>query len=206
MAQTHHERVCPVWVGHLLASPIRKLFQNPAKILTPYVAPGMRVLEIGPGLGFFSLAMAKLVGPSGRVICVDIQNGMITALTRRARRAGLGDRIEARLSDAESLRIDDLAHQIDFVLAFYVVHETGDKKRLFSELREAMKPGSRILLSEPLHHVSREAFEETVAVAEQSGLRRRESLKIRGSQSVLLELAPESAAQPSVEPTLALAT
>jgi hypothetical protein len=44
-------RVCPWWVGYILASPVRKLWQNPVRILKPFVRPGMTVLEPGPGMG-----------------------------------------------------------------------------------------------------------------------------------------------------------
>ncbi len=63
------ERVCPWWLGYFLASPIRRLWQNPAQILRPYVREGMTVLEPGPGMVFFTLELARLVGPfrqSGR--------------------------------------------------------------------------------------------------------------------------------------------
>ena len=43
--------VCPWWVGYILASPVRKLWQNPGRILEPFVQPGMNVLEPGPGMG-----------------------------------------------------------------------------------------------------------------------------------------------------------
>jgi ubiquinone/menaquinone biosynthesis C-methylase UbiE len=76
--------VCPWWVGYILASPIRKLAQNPAPMLKPFVRIGMTVLEPGPGMGFFTLELARLVGPEGRVIAVDVQPQMITGLRRRA--------------------------------------------------------------------------------------------------------------------------
>ncbi|MFY9643515.1 MAG: hypothetical protein WCD20_15720 [Rhodomicrobium sp.] len=65
-------RVCPWWMGYLLASPIRKWWQDPARILSPYVRAGMTVLEPGPGMGFFTLEIARLVGPSGRLVAVDV--------------------------------------------------------------------------------------------------------------------------------------
>ena len=65
------EHVCPVWVGYLLASPVRKLIQNPKKLLSPYVEEGMTVLDAGCAMGFFSLPMARMVGPNGKVICGD---------------------------------------------------------------------------------------------------------------------------------------
>ena len=73
-------RVCPSWAGYLLASPVRKLLQNPTRILEPYVRAGMNVLEPGPGMGFFTLELARLVGPEGRVVAVDVQPAMIAGL------------------------------------------------------------------------------------------------------------------------------
>ena len=78
------EHVCPVWVGYLLASPLRKIFQNPDKILSAYVKEGMKVLDIGCAMGFFSLPMARMVGSGGKVICVDIQPNMLSSLKKRA--------------------------------------------------------------------------------------------------------------------------
>jgi hypothetical protein len=60
--------VCPWWVGYLLASPLRRLQYDPAALLAPYVRTGMTVLEPGPGMGFFTLELARRVGPSGRVV------------------------------------------------------------------------------------------------------------------------------------------
>ena len=83
-------RVCPWWIGYLLVSPIRKwLGQDPVEILSPYVREGMTVLEPGPGMGFFTIPLARLVGSSGRVIAVDMQPRMIQGLMRRAAKAKL---------------------------------------------------------------------------------------------------------------------
>src|ERR1051325_6297489 len=81
--------VCPWWLGYLLASPIRRLWHNPAGVLTRYVRPGMTVLEPGPGMGYFTMELARRVGESGRVIAVDLQPEMLTGLRRRAAKAGL---------------------------------------------------------------------------------------------------------------------
>lgn len=67
------EHVCRPWIGYLLASPIRRLLHNPRKILAPYVRDGMTVLEPGPGMGFFTLELARMVGPTGRVVALDMQ-------------------------------------------------------------------------------------------------------------------------------------
>ncbi len=181
----HH--VCPVWVGYFLASPIRALFQNPERILAPHITPGMRVLDVGSAMGFFSLPLARLVRPSGRVICVDLQPKMLDSLTRRARRAGVIDRIETRLCRAESLGVADLHGQIDFAFLFAVVHEVHDAARLFVEVHDALRPGGRALFAEPRGHVPERAFREELSVAERSGLNQHSSLQIPWSHAALLE-------------------
>jgi len=55
---------------------MRRLFQDPETILSPYIKSGMKVLEVGPGMGFFSLPMARLIGETGRIYCVDLQEKM----------------------------------------------------------------------------------------------------------------------------------
>lgn len=179
--------LCPVWIGHLLASSLRKLFQNPVTILNPYVKPGMMVLEIGPGMGFFSLPMAEMVGAQGKIICVDLQEGMLKRLQTRAQNAGLGSRIETRLCQEHSLNAHDLRGAIDFALAFAVVHEIPDADRVFAEIAAALKPAGRLLVSEPSFHVSAQDFEKTIALAKQAGLRVIATPRIRGGQSVTLE-------------------
>ena len=112
------EHVCPWWLGYLLASPIRRLLHDPHKILAPYVRGGMTVLEPGPGMGFFTLELARLVGPSGRVVALDVQPKMVEGLIRRAGKAGLSKCIVARLIPSGSLAVEELAGKVDFVLAF----------------------------------------------------------------------------------------
>lgn len=97
-------RVCPWWLGYLLVNPLRRLVQNPVALLQPYVAEGMTVLEPGPGMGFFTLDLARLVGPAGRVIAIELQPRMLEALRRRAQRAGLGGRVEVRAAERDTLR------------------------------------------------------------------------------------------------------
>jgi ubiquinone/menaquinone biosynthesis C-methylase UbiE len=147
----------------------------------------MRAMDIGPGMGFFSLPMARMVGPQGRVICVDVQPKMLDALLRRARRANLADRIETRTADALSLGGADLTGTIDFVLAFAVVHETGDAAGFFKEVHRVLKPGGRALFAEPPGHVSQGAFEASVRAAEAGGLVRTAGQKVARSHATLLE-------------------
>ena len=162
--------VCPWWLGYLLASPLRRLTQNPAEIAAPYVREGMTVLEPGPGMGFFTLELARRVGPSGRVVAVDIQTKMLAVLGRRARKAGLADRIDIRLAQPDSMPLEDLNGKVDFALAFAMVHELPDEVRFFSQMAAALKPGASLLLVEPGGHVKPDEFDAELKIAADAGL------------------------------------
>jgi cyclopropane fatty-acyl-phospholipid synthase-like methyltransferase len=181
------ECVCPWWLGYLLANPIRKLYQNPTKILTPYLKPGMTVLEIGPGMGFFSLPMARLVGPDGKIVCPDIQEKMLKSLNRRAHRAGLESRILTRLASTDSLNIDEFSGRVDFVLAFAVVHEIPNQESLFRQIFQGMKGGAQILIAEPTGHVTSERFEKMLEITTRQGFEKVSTPTIRGSISAVLK-------------------
>jgi len=163
-------RVCPWWVGYLLVSPLRRLLHNPDKILAAFVTPGMTVLEVGPAMGFFTLPLASLVGPTGRIVCVDVQTRMLQALMKRARAAQLADRLVTRVCEPTSLGLDDFTGAIDFALAFAVVHEMPDPARVFADLARLLRSGARCLVAEPKGHVAAPAFEATLATARQAGL------------------------------------
>ncbi len=178
--------VCPWWIGYLLASPIRRLFQDPAKILSPYVRPGMTAVEPGPAMGFFTLELARLVGPTGRVIAVDIQPRMIAALRRRAGRAGLAERIDGRIVAPGSLGLEDVAGAADFALAFAMVHEFRDDDRFFEQVAAALKPGGTLLLVEPAGHVGGTRWGAELESAARAGLAVVERPRVWHSHAALL--------------------
>ena len=179
------ERVCPVWIGYLLASPVRKLFQNPKKILAPYVEDGMKVLDIGCAMGFFSLPLARMIGSNGKVICVDVQEKMIKSLEKRARKAGLANSIETRICRHNSLGLDDLKEKIDFGLACAVIHEVPDAHTFYSQIYATIKPTGTFFVVEPKGHVSKKDFEITISNAEQNGFNVIDTPRIGSSHTVL---------------------
>jgi len=179
-------RVCPWWMGYLLLGPLRRAFQDPSQILAPYVRAGMTVLEPGPGMGFFTLELARLVGPTGRVVAVDIQPRMLDGLRRRAVKAGLADRLTTQLVQPDSLSVSDLAGQVDFVLAFALVHELPNARTFFADAAASLRPGGALLLAEPTGHVSADAFEDELRAAAAAGLAVQERPSIRSSRTALL--------------------
>lgn len=161
--------VCPWWIGALLCCPVRKLVEPPGRLLGPHVRPGMTVLEPGCGMGFFSLPLARMVGPAGKVVCVDVQPRMIEGLRRRARRADLSDRIEASVCTEAELGVERHAGRVDLAVAVHMLHEVARPEEFLSQLFAALRPGGSLLVLEPRGHVSREALAASLALAERAG-------------------------------------
>jgi ubiquinone/menaquinone biosynthesis C-methylase UbiE len=184
------EHVCPPWIGYFLLNPLRKLVENPGRIFGPFVREGMVVLEPGCAMGFFTLPLARMVGPAGRVIALDIQDKMLSVLARRAQKAGLLDRIDLRRIRADSYGLEDISGRADFAAAIHVVHEIPDKAMFFTEMWNALRPGGRLLMVEPRGHVSKSHFEGTLAVAAKAGFIPDPLPKKMGGRSVSL-IKPE---------------
>ncbi len=155
-------------------------------MLFPYVSQGMHALDVGCGMGFFSLPLARFVGKTGKVVCVDVQDRMIKGLMRRARKAGLSEIIDARTCQPDSLGLDDITGTVDFVLAFAVIHEVPDKDRLLVEIRNTMKTTGRLLIAEPIAHVTKKDFGLTISIAQRTGFDVIASVDDRRSQARLL--------------------
>ncbi len=180
------ESVCPWWAGYILVNPLRRLFQKPQPILSPYIRSGMTTLDIGCGMGFLSLDMAKLVGQKGRVVCVDLQKEMMRTLVRRGEKAGLKDRIDHRICSNKSLGLEDLNNKIDFAVAFYIVHEVPNQQILLEQAFSLIKPGGKFLIAEPIGHVSLKNFMKTKEIALNTGFMEVERPKITRSYTMLL--------------------
>jgi ubiquinone/menaquinone biosynthesis C-methylase UbiE len=129
--------------------------------------------------------MAKMVGESGKVIAVDVQEEMLQILRKKAAQQGLESRIVTHKSDPDRIGISE---KVDFALAFYMVHEVPNAQAFLKEIACVLKPKGRLLIVEPMFHVSATAFERTIEVARQAGLRPVSEPKIIFSRSKLLSL------------------
>lgn len=161
-------RVCPPSALGFLNSPLRRLVQ-PVGRLKRLVEPGMKVLDIGCGGGFFSALLAKWVGPEGRVIAVDLQREMLEITRGYLAKRSLLERATLHQCTAESLELEREQIAADLALAMYVVHEVPDRGKLLLELAEALKPGGKLVLVEPRGHVKRPEWESTLKDARAAG-------------------------------------
>ena len=176
--------VCPWWLARTLDNPIRRLIHNPEEILSRYIEPGQTVLDLGCGSGTFTIAMARMVGETGKVIAVDVQDEMLQMVRQKAVKEGLDSRVITHKSEPDRIGISD---KVDFALAFYMVHEVPNAKGFLKEIASLLKPNGKLLIVEPLFHVSASSFKSTVDAAQLAGLKSILEPRIRFSRSVLLQ-------------------
>jgi ubiquinone/menaquinone biosynthesis C-methylase UbiE len=178
-------RVCPVELAHSLDNKIRRLLQNPQKILSPYIREGMTVLDIGCGPGFFSIEMAKMVGRNGKIISADLQEGMLQKLHSKIMGTELEGRMKLIKCTQDTINVTET---VDFILAFYMVHEVPDKNSFFHQLKNILSTQGQFLMVEPkLFHVSKKDFELTTLVAEKNGFKIHQGPSLLFSWSALLK-------------------
>jgi ubiquinone/menaquinone biosynthesis C-methylase UbiE len=177
-------RVCPVEHAGTLDNRIRRWLQDPRKILRPYIDEGMTVLDLGCGPGFFSMDMARMVGQGGRVIASDLQEGMLRKLREKIQNTELEERITLHQCQGNKIGVSD---KVDFILAFYMVHEVPNQDEFFSEIASILKPSGQVLIVEPPFHVSKTAFEKTLNKARRAGFTPIEGPKVFLGRTVILK-------------------
>ena len=174
--------VCPWWLIGAFDNPLRRLLQKPERILSGLVKPGQVAADIGCGMGYFTVPLARLAGPEGRVLAIDLQEKMLAGARRRAARAGVSERVQfCRASPAGF----GVAGPVDFVLTFWMVHEVPDQERFLKEVHALLRPGGTWLLAEPPIHVTQAMFDRTVAVAQSVGFTPLSRPRIAFSRAVL---------------------
>lgn len=184
MVDTKKSR-CPTERSFILDTMFRRWFQNPRKILSTYIKEGMIVLDIGCGPGFFSIDIAQMVGRSGRVIACDVQEEMLRKIREKISGTVLEQRITLHQCQGDKIGVSG---HIDFVLAFYMMHEVENQEQFFCEIGEMLSPNGQILIVEPPFHVSIDEFEETIRIARKVGFAPAEMPKIPFSKSVILRM------------------
>lgn len=108
---------------------------------------GERLLEVGPGTGYYSLAVAEALGPRGQLDLLDLQSEMLEHAAGRARERGLSNLI-ATQGDARALPYP--AGAFDGAFLCTTLGEVPDQDAALSELRRVLKPNGRLVVGELL--------------------------------------------------------
>jgi len=128
--------------------------------------------------------MANLVGPTGQVISADLQEGMLEKLATKITGTALDRRIVRVQCGKTSINVSQC---VDFILAFYMVHEVPDKESFFRQLKAVLNQQGSFLLVEPkMFHVSRDEFRSTLKTAEAAGFNVSEGPKLLLSWTAIL--------------------
>ena len=179
----HH--VCPWWLAYTFDNPLRRLIHNPNDIFSGYVKEGMTVMDVGCGMGHFTLGLAELVGDNGQVIAVDLQQEMLDITLKRSTKKELAHRIILHRAQPTSIGVTT---PVDLILAFWMVHETPDPEKFFAETVSILKSTGKIIYTEPAFHVSDKQYRKILSAAQKSGLKKPQDLKIAFSRPTLLTL------------------
>ena len=141
-AAAQHGRLFPPQDLGLLEGPDREAWQKPEQIMDALgIADGSAVGDIGAGAGWFTIRLARRVGPNGVVIATDVQREMLDAIRRRVAREGLRN-VETRMGTDNMPNLPPNA--LDAVLVVDVYPEVADRITFLRSLATSLKPGGRI--------------------------------------------------------------
>jgi len=161
------ESPCPPGCCIVFDNPLRRLVQNPIKILKPYIKPGWTILDVGPGMGYYTIALAGLAGEKGKVIAADLQTPMLEGIRRRAEKAGVAGRIKLHQAMPHKIGVNE---PVDFCLAFWMVHEVPDRQRFLGEIVSLLTPGGLFLFAEPKIHVTKAIYNASLDILKRLGM------------------------------------
>lgn len=177
------DHTCPWWLCFTFDNPVRGLFQNPFKILGGYIHPGDTVLDIGPGMGYFTFPLSHMAGEKGNVVALDIQEGMLKRLEKKVIKNKV-ENIQTKLYDGNKFGLEE---KFNFILLFWMYHEVNNKQVFIKQIGSVMKDGAKLLIAEPKIHVDKKRFNASIQLLTDEGFKIIEEPPIPLSRSVLMQ-------------------
>jgi CAAX protease family protein len=166
----------PHQLAFLLLIPVRSLIFSPRQLASQLnLKDNARVLELGPGPGFFSVEIARRV-PQGHLCLVDIQHEMLRKARARLRRAGLGN---VSFAQASASALPFAPESFDTAFLVTVLGEVPDPASCLAELRRALRPGGLLSMTELAGDPDRLSADDIAALANAAQLEYAETLPMR---------------------------
>jgi ubiquinone/menaquinone biosynthesis C-methylase UbiE len=129
-----------------LLDPLRRLFEHPKRLIEPYVKDGQVVADLGCGSGYYTLALAELVGSTGKVYAIDLDKKAIRALAEKGEKAGYQNIEVQAVSAADVSFIKDKS--VDFVLAYGLLCSmASNRQSAVNEIKRILKSTGKAYIS-----------------------------------------------------------
>ena len=147
-AERRRRQVYPASQAAALLNPLRERLMPVEKTLDRFgVSSDQTVLEVGPGPGYYTLKASGRIGDCGRILCFDIQRGMLETLRRRLEDADVHN---ADLVIADATHLPLAAGCVDVAFLVTVLGEVPEPEAALAELRRVLKPGGRLGFGETM--------------------------------------------------------
>ncbi len=141
--QQHHPPTSTSAYIRALEDPARNAWQKPEEVVAKLgLKPGETVADIGAGSGYFTVRLARAVGPSGKVYAVDIDPGMLEYIRQRAKKDHL-ENIQTILAGAHDPKLAPAS--VDLIFICDTLHHISEREKYYPLLARALKPGGRLV-------------------------------------------------------------
>ena len=174
---------CPLSMAGILDSKFRKYLFNPNTILKPYINKNIIALDIGCGPGVFTIEIANLLEGTGKIIAVDMQEGMLEIIKNKIIGKSIEKDIILHKCTQDRINVNE---NVDFVLMFYMVHEVPSKENLFNEILPLINKNGLLMIVEP-KFISKNNFNKMVDRIKENGFEEYKKLKIFFSRGIVLK-------------------
>jgi ubiquinone/menaquinone biosynthesis C-methylase UbiE len=135
-------------------APSREVWQRPDDIVAALgLTPGSRVVDVGAGDGFFTVRLARAVGPSGRVLAVDVEPKMLEALKQLTQKEKLPN-VDVIQGEPNDPHLEP--NSVDAVLIVNAYHEMREHGAMLAHIRKALRPKGRLVIVEQITEARRD--------------------------------------------------